>query len=107
MDKDFLESVKRRRKRFLLQRLLSEDGKSMLAFLKAIDIKDVYMSAQAWNDLPRSTLLKSWNKLLGRSDEAAGEGTNEPVSLATEFQPLFQKLNCDITEGKITNGLSE
>ena len=36
-----------------------------MKFVKSINIKDVvYVSAAAWDDIPASTLMKSWNNLL-------------------------------------------
>ena len=49
-----MEALKRRYRKALLQKLILEDaeGRSVIQFVKQINIKDVvYMSAAAWDDL--------------------------------------------------------
>ena len=82
-----------------------EADTSMMDILKSVNIKDaVYMSAQAWYDLPATTLVKSWHKILGDNEETATEPTSLPTS---EFQPLFNELNCELSDGEITEWLYE
>lgn len=67
MDQGVLEALKWRYCKALLQNLLLEDqeGRSIIEFVKKINMKDVvYMTAAAWDDLPSLTLARSWNKLL-------------------------------------------
>ena len=67
MDPSVLEGIKIRYHKALLQKLILEDaeGRSVIQFVKQVNIKDVvYMSATAWDDLLLLTLTKSWNKLL-------------------------------------------
>lgn len=67
MDQGVLEALKRRYKKSLLRKLLMVDGEgqSMVTFVKTINIKDViFMVADAWEDIPPTTLCKSWNKIL-------------------------------------------
>lgn len=59
MDQGVLEATKRRYKRSMLQKLLLEDkeGRSVIEFVKKINMKDVvYMSAAVWDDIPASTI---------------------------------------------------
>ena len=83
-----LESLKRCYRKSLLQKLLLHDQESyfMIEFIKKLKVKDaVYMSAEAWDDIPPLTLSKSWLKLLGTShgiresfeDMAEGETCKE------------------------------
>ena len=68
MDQGVIEALKRRYRKALLQRLLLEDkeGRSIVQFVKQINMKDVvYMTATAWDDLLPLTFTRSWNKLLG------------------------------------------
>ena len=61
LDQGVLEALKRRYRKSLL--LLEEpEGRSIIQFVKQINMKDVvYMTAAAWDDVP---LARSWNKLL-------------------------------------------
>lgn len=69
-------------------------------------MKDVvYMSAEAWDDLPSTTLVKSWNKLLRGGDDNTST-TDEIQALTTEFQPLLAQLHCNSTEEEIRTWLS-
>ena len=78
----------------------------MFAALKGINMKHVvYMSAEAWDDVPSTTLLKSWNKLLRRTEEIAQE-TDDLESSTTELQPLLTKLGCDTSEEEVRRWLS-
>ena len=64
MDQGVLEALKRRYRKALLQKLLLEDeeGRSIVEFVKQINMKDVvYMIAGAWEDISSSTLRKSWD----------------------------------------------
>ncbi len=78
----------------------------MFAALKGINMKHVvYMSAEAWDDVPSTTLLKSWNKLLRRTEEIAQE-TDDLESSTTELQPLLTKLGCDTSEEEMHQHLN-
>ena len=64
MDQGVLEALKRRYCKSLLQKMLLE-GRSIIQFVKQINMKDVvYMTAAAWDDIPPLTIARSWNKLL-------------------------------------------
>ncbi len=108
MDQGVLESLKRRHKKLLLRKFLEEDEHaiSMFAALKGINMKHVvYMSAEAWDDVPSTTLLKSWNKLLRRTEEITQE-TDDLESSTTELQPFLTKLGCDTSEEEVRRWLS-
>ena len=80
MDQGVLESLKQRYRKALLQRLLLEDqeGRSIIEFVKSINIKDVvFMTPTAWDDLPSLTLARSWNKFLPAVDSAEQSSTAE------------------------------
>ena len=90
MDQGVLESLKRRYRKSLLRKLLllDQEGDSMIDFVKKINVKDaIYMTADAWDDIPSLTLSKSWLKLLGTghritetSDDNAEEQTCEELA---------------------------
>lgn len=67
MDQGVLESLKRRYRRKLLNSILEkldDANESLLNALKSINMKDViYMIARSWEELPQSTIIKSWRKL--------------------------------------------
>ena len=67
MDQGVLEALERRYRKAMLQKLLLEDqeGRSIIEFVKKINMKDiVYMIAAAWDDISPLTLTKSWKKTL-------------------------------------------
>ena len=95
-----LEAMKRRYRKALLQKLLLEDreGRSIIEFVKKIDMKDVvYMAAAAWEDVPPSTLVKSWKKLL-RTENSAEQSTSttESEKDSDEVLQLDQQLDSNI-----------
>ena len=66
-----MEAVKRRYCKAILNKLLLEDeeGKSIVEFVKQINMKDVvYMIAAAWKDNSNLTLRQSWKKLLSSEE---------------------------------------
>ena len=76
MDQGVIEAMKRRYQKALLQKLLLEDeeGRSIVQFVKQINMKDVvYMAAAVWEDIPTLTLTKSWNKLLNTPGSTSPE----------------------------------
>lgn len=82
MDQGVIEALKRRYRKALLQKLLleEEEGRSIIQFVKQINMKDVvYMTATAWEDLPPMTITKSWNKLLQSGDTNSSESSLSPV----------------------------
>ena len=100
MDQGVLEAMKRRYHKALLQKLLLEDreGRSIIEFVKKIDMKDVvYMAAAAWEDVPPSTLVKSWKKLL-RTENSAEQSTSttESEKDSDEVLQLAQQLDSNI-----------
>ena len=90
MDQGVIEAMKRRYRKALLQKLLLEDqeGRSIIQFVKQINMKDVvYMTAAAWQDIPSLTLTKSWNKLLRTAEVSvdSGDGSDEVLQLAQQL----------------------
>ena len=90
MDQGVIEAMKRRYRKALLQKLLLEDqeGRSIIQFVKQINMKDVvYMTAAAWEDIPSLTLTKSWNKLLRTAEVPvdSGDGSDEVLQLAQQL----------------------
>lgn len=84
MDQGVLEAMKRRYRKAMLRKLLLEDqeGRSIVDFVKKIDIKQVvYMIASAWDDVSSLTIAKSWHNLLGSGDNC---GENQPNVQSTE-----------------------
>lgn len=87
--------------------MADEEGTSMFTFLKSVNIKDVvYRSAQAWDDVPSSTLVKSWCKLLQGNDRQHEEieEIEDEVSPA-KFHPLFKRLKSDISNEEVMDWL--
>ena len=71
-----MEAIKRRYGKSLLQKLLFEDeeGRSIIEFVKSINMKDVvYMTAAAWEDISSLTVQNFWNKLLSSAEVESAE----------------------------------
>ena len=76
MDQCVLESYKIRYRTLPIRKLLEEDkqGTSMFTALNDINMNNVvYTSAEEWYDLPSTTLINSWNKLLRTTEDSACE----------------------------------
>ena len=56
----------------------------------------VYMAAVAWDDIPFSTLHKSWCKLLGESEPELSSEHNSLQADIEDFQEVFKELDHDI-----------
>ena len=91
LDQGVLEAFHRRYHKSLLQKLLLEDqeGKSIVQFVKQINMKDVVMTATAWDDIPPPTLARSCNKLLHIGD------WSEPSSSAEESDSTIAEKQCE------------
>ena len=102
-----IEAMKRRYHKALLQKLVLEDqeGRSIIQFVKQINVKDVvYMTAAAWEDIPSLTLTKSWNKLL-HTGNTAEQSTSmvDSGGDSDEMLHLVQQLDSNLeTEDVIT-----
>lgn len=129
MDQGVLEAMKRRYRKAMLHNLLLEDqeGRSIIEFVKKINMKDVvYMSAAAWEDIPASTLLRSWNKLLrnpsihasstseegeSQSNTEQSQGTSEPTATSSDdsgsCESLVRQLDKNLTDEDVTSWLYE
>ncbi len=67
MDQGVIQSLKKRYKKELLQRLIIEDdlGTSIVDFLKGVNLKVVVdLLHLAWTEISKDTLRKSWRKIL-------------------------------------------
>lgn len=94
MDQGVIEAMKKRYRKAMLQKLLLEDeeGRSIIEFVKQINMKDVvYMTAVAWEDIPPLTLTKSWNKLL-RTWSTVKQSTSTSERSASADKPTAQQL---------------
>ena len=111
-----IEAMKRRYRKALLQKLVLEDqeGRSIIQFVKQINMKDVvYMTAAAWEDIPSLALTKSWNKLLHTGNTAkqstsmvdSGDNSDEMLHLAQELdsnletEDVITWINVDSSDG--------
>ena len=71
-----MEAIKRRYGKSLLQKLLfkDEEGRSIIEFVKSINMKDVvYMTAAEWEDISSLTVQNFWNKLLSSAEVESAE----------------------------------
>ena len=94
MDQGGLEALKRRYRKALLQKLLLEDeeGRSIVEFVKQINMKDVvYMIDGAWEDISSSSLRMSCDKLLS-SEESINPSTVSPNEDNDEVVELAKQL---------------
>ena len=83
MDQRVLEAMKRRYRKAVLRKLLLEDqdGRSIVDFVKKINIKDVvHTIATAWDDVPALTIVKSWHNLLGSGGKDGASQQNTAIS---------------------------
>lgn len=101
MDQGVIESLKRRYRKSLLEKLVIED-QEIIEFVKKITIKDaVYTSAAAWDEVPNTTLAKSWHHLLIPIDhDQTNDTTDDDVSPAAHSQEcmgLLQQLDSNLT----------
>ena len=84
MDQGVLEALKRRYKKKIRRRLLieEENGQSIVAFLKSVDMKVVAeLIAESWDEVQASTIQKSWRKIIAsRSDQGEERSEDETSS---------------------------
>ena len=115
MDQGVLEAMKRRYRKSLLRKLLMVDGEgqSMVTFVKTINIKHVvYMVADAWEDIPSSTLCKSWYKLLatvpspGSLPEGSDQSSEDGSQPGETCAQLMQQLDGTLTSEEIAQWMS-
>ena len=108
LDQGVLVALKKRYRKLLLRKLLMVEAETpMLTFLKSIDMKDaVYMAAMAWDDIPSSTLRKSWCKLLGESEPELSSEHNSLQTDIEEFQEAFRELDHDISQEEVAEWLN-
>ena len=101
MDQSVLESLKWRYCKALLQRLLLEyqEGRLMIEFVKSIN--SVFMTAIAWDDLPSSTLTRSWNKLLPTVDSTHEQSSSDDSNPAVDCEDLACQLDSGLQEEDI------
>lgn len=115
MDQEVLESLKRRYRRKLLEKLLLRDveGRSIVDFIKSIDMLQVAnLISRCWDEIPPSILRNSWRKSFAEpscSEEGASTSVSaqdpEQQAMDTssemkvdEFRSAFQQLGFDLSE---------
>lgn len=107
MDQGVIECLKRRYRRKLLSSILEKieiENLDLKGALKAINIKDViYMLSRAWEEIPNSTVSRSWRKLW-KDIEADDDCENEFPVVRVETETVsgiiegFKELGCPIDE---------
>lgn len=94
MDQGVIECFKRKYRRKLLSEILgkldSEGDTGLIQALKTINLKDViYMAAEAYDEIPSSTLTKSWRKVWPGVEEIVDKAQQEnPKANETTIQVL-------------------
>ncbi len=113
MDQGVLESVKRRYRKKLLQKILladdpaSEDPElGVIEFWKSLNLKDVmFLVANAWDEIPPSSIQASWNKLISPcSDTSVEEDTSVIPDMLETLGSVPGCSNCD--EGDVRNWIT-
>ena len=110
-----LEAMKRRYRKAILRKLLLEDkeGRSIIDFVKSINIKDVvYTIATAWDEVPAMTIIKSWHNLLAK-DGASDRNTEASQPMPTvesddqdgSCEMLIRELDSSLTDNDISSWL--
>ena len=103
--------LKRRYRKSLLRKLLMADdeNQSMIAFVKSLNIKDViYMIGNAWEDVPSTTVCKSWFKLLHGDDSVPDETEPSSIDKSSEesCEDILHQLDDSLTSEDISNWMS-
>lgn len=91
MDQGVIECMKRRYRRKLLSEILGKmdtDSVDLISALKQINIKDViYMTAESYNEIPSTTLVKSWRKAWPNIEKLVdGTVNGDVIQVADEQQ---------------------
>ncbi len=108
MDQGVLESIKRRYKRKILEKLilLDDEGVPILDFLRGINMLQISnIIAVCWDEIPTKTLRLSWRKIL---PEGAGDHSIEEEDTSCsneEFSSLFRALGHDLAQDELTDWL--
>lgn len=104
MDQGVLETIKRVYRRHMLGQIIEGDGQGVVDILKSFNVKTVlYMVSESWEQVGRSTLIKSWKKLWPNVCDLP-ENQIKPVEKETENEVQPQELLGMI---KDVNGCSE
>ncbi|GBM66214.1 hypothetical protein AVEN_27903-1 [Araneus ventricosus] len=102
MDQGVIESMKRRYRKQLLSKLLSEGDDdqeeaacSIVQFWKALTLKEcVYMINKTWESVPKHTLKRSWRKLAPCFENVDQSNDSGSVTV-TEVNGLLKQIsNC-------------
>ena len=92
MDQGIIETVKKKYKKKLLQRLIIEDdcGTSIADFVKGINLKVVAdLIHKSWDEISKETLRKSWRKILPIIGSlCTSSGVSPPTLLLAELYQL-------------------
>lgn len=101
MDQGVLEKIKKVYKKQMLSELVEDEGvHGVMAVLKSFNVKTVvYMIAEAWNQVERATLIKSWKKLwpgvcdLPENKMEEEEEENASVEQTDDFLDIFKNID--------------
>lgn len=98
MDQGVIESFKRRYRRKFLSEVLGklDSGIELISAVKLLNIKDViYMAAQAYDEIPSSTFIKSWRKVWPNIEKDVNDAIEDeqPLSIFNEKDDNIALLN--------------
>lgn len=112
MDQGVLEKIKKVYKRQMLSQLVEDEGEhGVVEVLKSFNVKTViYMIAEAWDQVGRETLIKSWKKLWPGVCDLPENNTieeEEKTSVEEDFIDIFKNIDgcSDVDEEDIDNWL--
>lgn len=100
MDQGILECIKRVYRRHMLGQIIDDEEHGVVDILKAFNVKSVlYMVSESWEQVARSSLIKSWKKLWPNvcdlpenQTESEADKTNNEVQ-PQEFLEMFRKVD--------------
>ena len=101
MDQGVLEMLKRKyRKSLVCDLLLSEEEDDVTACPKKVNMLTIAeKSAAAWDEIPATTLHRSWAKLLpipeADAEDCDAQQVNDPTSFATDLSSLGYNVTAD------------
>ena len=103
MDQGVIQSLKRRYRKRLLQRLIIEDdcGTSIVDFLKGINLKIVIdLVYAAWAEICKDTLRKSWRKIIPIVSICSKIMSQSPQAKASRGYGVWRGLRIRIDHGE-------
>ena len=113
MDQGVLESIKRRYKRKILEKLILQDGEGVpiLDFLRGINMLQISnIIAVCWDEISAQTLRLSWRKILPEGADLGSDGEHSIEEAASscsneEFTSLFHMMGDDLTQDELSDWL--